>query len=688
MKKHTVCRLCSSCCPVEVHVEENRLIAAERLSSLPAGQRVPCPKLQAAPEITHSPLRILKPLVRDEKGRSGGFREASWDEALDIVADQFLQFKERFGPESVCWLRGMAADWGAPWDYANRLMNAFGSPNTVGNGSVCHVAREMAHNYTYGAMTVPQAKDARCILVWGKNDRNTNPGAFEAILQARRQGTKLIVVDPVKTGLAAMADLWLQVKPGHDGLLAMSMIHEIIASEAYDRDFVANWTTGFRELRKAAETFAPARVASDLWLDPRDIREAAGVYASTRPACIIDGNGLDMQVNTFQATRAVCILRAITGNLDKPGGDFIPQPVPVRNLQLKERLPAGLQPVTSRYPLFNAFHPTWGLHAQSCVVDAILEEKPYPLRMLVVQSGNPAVTMTDSNRVRKALQKLQFLVVIDLFHTRTTRFADVVLPAAGCFEKTQLNRASMRNNLVILQDRVMDCLGESRPDWEIMFQLARRLGLHGEFPWETVEEAIDYQLEPSGITVAMLRERPSGIAAMEIAFEKYREQGFATPSRKVEILSERLRDHGLDAVPYMSGWAGNPISFSDRRHEYPFIGMSGARSNRFTHTQFHTVEALLKMEPGGFVDIHPEDAAGKGITEGDRVRVETPKGEVCMRARISGAVHPGSLRVAWGWGDVDPEADLNCLTDDEKRDVVTGTPSARTFMCRLEKAGT
>ena len=279
----------------------------------------------------------------------------------------------------------MAADWGAPWDYVNRLMNGFGSPNSIGNGSVCHVGREFAHTATYGAMTVPLMQKAKCILIWGKNDRDTNPMAAEAILHARQNGAKLIVVDPVRTYFAARADIWLQIKPAHDGLLAMAMINEIISQDLHDQGFVDNWTTGFAELTEVAARFPAEKIAADIWLKPDAIKAAARLYATTRPGCIVDGNGLDMQVDTFDATRSVAMLRSLTGNLDIKGGDFIPQPVPARNLQLKERIPEGVEPITGAYPKFNTFNATWGKHVQSCVVDAILDENPYPIKMMVVQ---------------------------------------------------------------------------------------------------------------------------------------------------------------------------------------------------------------------------------------------------------------------------------------------------------------
>lgn len=681
METQTICRLCSACCPVVVTVDGGRFVRGERKSLLPAEKRLSCPKLAAADQIVYSPDRILRPLIKN----GGVFQEASWDDALGLVAERLSHFKATDGARSVAWLRGMAADWGAPWDYANRLMNAFGSPNTIGNGSVCHVARDMAHSYTYGSMTLPQPKNSRCILIWGKNDRNTAPGACEAIFHARESGANLIVIDPVKTPFAEMADIWLPIKPGYDGPLAMAMIYEIISKDLYDADFIRDHCLGFEELKRAAAAFPAERVGPEAWLDAEMIREATRLYVTTKPACIIDGNGLDMQINTFQATRAVAMLRAITGNLDRDGGDFIPQPVRLKNLQLKERVPPDTVPVTAAYPLFDAFHPTWGRHAQSCLIDAILHERPYAIRALVVQSGNPAVTMTDAHRVRRALEKLDFLVVIDLFMNRTAETADVILPAASCFEKTQLNRSSMRNSPVILQKQVIDPVGESRPDWKIIFDLGRRLGLEADFPWKSVEEAIDEQLAPSGLTVKKLLENPDGLRAEPLRFEKYQSKGFDTPSGKVELYSERLAMAGYAPVPFMDGVMENPLSFAGKCGADAFIGMSGERTTRYTHTQYHRIPALRRQEPEGFIDIHPLDASARGIHEGEWLTVENPRGEVRMRARISESVHPGSIRLAWGWGEIDPSANVNNLTDDNRRDPVTGTPSNRSFFCRIKR---
>ena len=176
-----------------------------------------------------------------------------------------------------------------------------------------------------------------------------------------------------------------------------------------------------------------------------------------------------------------------------------------------------------------------------------------------------------------------------------------------------------------------------------------------------------------------------GIEASKTAYRKYRTDGFATPSGKVELASERLREQGHEAVPYLKGWQGNPISFADRSHEFSMIGISGARTGQFTHSQYHTIPSLLEREPEGYADLHPVDARAMQVVAGDLLKIETPRGHIRMKARMSEAVHLGSVRIGWCWGGANPDVNLNNLTDDDARNPVTGTPSNRSFMYRVEK---
>jgi anaerobic selenocysteine-containing dehydrogenase len=211
------------------------------------------------------------------------------------------------------------------------------------------------------------------------------------------------------------------------------------------------------------------------------------------------------------------------------------------------------------------------------------------------------------------------------------------------------------------------------------------MGFEKEFPWHTVEETIDYQLGPSGLTVQKLRENPEGMRCDKLRYAKYENEGFQTRSGKIEFYCEVLKENGYPPLPSFSADAENQISFYDQKDQFPLIGISGARPSAFVHSQFRHVPQLLNSEPEPLVDIHPQDAWRLTLKNGENVRIETPNGRITMKAKISKIVHPGSIRMAWGWGDHRHDCNLNELSDDKVRDPITGTPSNRCFMCKLIK---
>jgi len=543
-------------------------------------------------------------------------------------------------------------------------------------------------------MTNPDYKNSKCIIIWGRNDRDCKPPLYEEIVYAKEKGAKIIVIDPVQTKLALLADIWLQIKPGYDGILAMSMIHVIISEKLYNQDFVRDWTIGFDKLKVTASHYIPEKIAKTMWLYPEKIRESSRLYAKTKPACIGDGNGIDMHLNVSQISRAISILRALTGNLDKKGGDLIPQPIPFKDIQLREYSPKNIKPITSEYPLFNQYDKNLGIHTMGTLTDTMLREKPYPIKGLIIQGANPAVTMANSKRFLKALAKLELTVVIDLFMTQTAKLADIVLPTTTSFEQTRLNLGSMYSNKVVLQDKTIKWFENCWPDWKIIFELAKKLGYEKEFPWNSVEEAIDEQLSPAAIATEMLRQNPDGILFQKTRYEKYIKQGFNTPTGKVELYSAKLKKYGYSPLPdFQEAWKNQPSFYQEKIH-FPLIGISGKRSNNYVHSQFRNIPFLLKREPEPFVDIHPKDAKKRNISDNDKVKIESPNGKIIMKARISNIVHSGSVRIAWGWGEfnsdynlnkLNSDYNLNKLTDDEQKDSITSTTSNRTFMCNVVK---
>ena len=686
MKRITVCRLCSANCLIEVNIDQNNNIFAERIKSPCLKKNISCPKLQAVNEIIYSPDRLTDPLLKIKKANKPTWEKQSWEIILDLIASKLQYYKKNYGAESICWIRGQAPDWSSTWHYAMRFMNLLGSPNIIGNGSICHAAREFAHIMTYGEMSSPDYKNSKYIIVWGRNDHNSKPRLFENILYAKERGAKLIVIDPVKTELAQIADSWLQIKPGGDGLFAMAMMNVIIKEKLYDQEFVDKWTLGFDQLSQSIDAYSPKIISKIINIDSDVIRTIARLYATTKPACIGEGNGLDMNLEVFQTTRAICILRALTGNIDKKGGDKIPLPIPFRNIELAELLPKDVKPITYEYPLFDHFRPTRGNPALGPVTGAIINKKPYPIKVLIIQGTNPVVTVANTKRFLKALDSLDLIIVIDLFMTQTAKYADIVLPTTTSFETTRINFPALYSNQVVLQDKIINSLGNSWPDWKITFELAHRMNFEKEFPWKNVEQAIDYQLEPTGITVKQLRSKPKGIDFQhKKSYLKYLEDGFHTPSKKVEILSEKLQRYGFSGLPSFKLSIEN-YSYYKLKEEYPLLAISGARPNYFVHSQFRNIESLLKHEPEPLVDIHFLDAKERKIENGDLIKIFTPNGSIEMKANVSNIISPGIIRIPWGWGESNLTYNANNLTDDSEKSPITSTTSNRSFMCNISKS--
>ena len=679
----TVCRLCSASCPVEVEKVQGKIISVKRKQRYPEDIHQYCPKAQAATEIIYSHRRIKQPKI---KKKGGSWQAATWEQALELLANQLKVIKANTGAESICWLRGQASDWGGPWQYVMRLMHAFGSPNAIGNGSVCHAGREALQTWTYGNMTKPDYKNTRCIVCWGRNDQDTNPSAYEDLLFARKKGARLLVIDPVRTDLASKADLWLPVRPGFDGLLAMAMIHYIIEQRLYPEAFVRQWTQGFDKLKKSVKDYSINRVAPIVRLSPEKIISAVQLYMKHQPACLAEGNGLDMHCHMAQNTRALAVLRAISGNLDRKGGYLIPQPVQIKNYQLRKSFQERPIPLSAHYPLFSQYSNLRGIHAMGMLTDAILNEKPYPVKALIIQGANPMVTMANSERFRKALGKLDLLVVIDPVMTRTGRLADMVLPACYSFEQSLLSNKAMSDNCVILHKKVIDPYQNSLPDWEIVFRLARKLGLQKAFPWSDVEEAIEDQLAPSGITLKKLKEHPQGLLYEKTRYQKYLQEGFETPSGKVEIESSLLKNQNYPAIPeFWNEMAYQYPAFYAKKDQYPLVVLSGRRTNTFVHSQFRHIDHLRKETGAPVVEIHPEDARDRDIRDGDWVLITSPNGQIKMQARVKAAAAVGLVRVAWGWGEWQEKYNFNCLTDDQLKDPVTSTTSNRLIMGQIQK---
>jgi len=482
------------------------------------------------------------------------------------------------------------------------------------------------------------------------------------------------VVDPRATPLAKRADLHIQIRPGTDCVLALGLLNVIIAKELYDGDFVRNWTVGFDKLKEHVRKYSPEEVEKVTWVPADKVRQFAAMYATNKPATISQGVALDHCPNGVQNSRAVSILIAITGNLDMVGGDIYFSRLRQASLRIKGEVSLD-EAIGAQYPIFSKFT---GETTAMPVAEAILTGKPYPVKALVFQGCNPALTWPNSHKVRQVLERLDLLVVSDLFMTETAKLADIFLPAIA-FPERKIMRDHFLEGLplIALGNKVVESPADCLEDWRIWAELGRRMGYADYFPWQNTDELFAYLLEPSGITLEQLEQNPGGILYHQPDRQrKYEQEGLDTPSGKVELFSQIMADYGYDPLPTFTQPKDN---LSER---YPFILITGTRVNAFTHSQHRHIGRLRKLVPQPLVEINTDVARRLGIADGKRVVVESAKGSVKLRAKITPDIHPKVLSLQHGWN----EANANILTDDE-HDPISGYPAFKAILCRVRKIG-
>ena len=419
---------------------------------------------------------------------------------------------------------------------------------------------------------------------------------------------------------------------------------------------------------------------------PKPFAKPPGAIATARPALVVDGNGLDQQTDTVQTVRATSILRGLIRSVDEPGGSILVPPLPAEDVALRQsRPPDFAQPAYRQYPLYFDLGQTMG---GTEFTDAIATSGPERLRGLMVQGGNPASVLSQSQQVRRRLQDLDFLVVHDLYPTATARMADIVLPAASFLERDLVlhyrYRPFVDGNLVAMQNRCVPPVGESRSDIDLLFALARRLGLGNTFPWQSAQEAFDWELAHLGIDTGWLRQHPEGYVQRfdpKSHFRKYTQNGFATPSGKIEFYASRFKALGLAPLPVFA-MPEKPTG------NYPFICSAALKLGVHTHTQFHALPWIREMEPDPFAEIHPQTAADLGIANGGWIEILSPHGAVTVRARVRATVHPRVVMAAFGYGE--PYAGggkpINVLTDQGARDPLSGATNNRCFPVNIRRA--
>ena len=662
---------CHGGCGVILTVREGKLVGIEGNPEIPYNQGRLCAKILALPQVINHPDRLKYPLKRIGERAEGKWQRISWDEAYATIVERLNAIKKDYGAESVVFLRGTGRDiTGA----ISLLAYAYGSPNTslLLSGIACYLPRTAAIQMVCGGQIVTDAgqffydrynnpawKNPACIMIWGNNPIVSNANGYYGhwAIDCMKKGSKIVVVDPRLTWIAARADVWLQLRPGTDAALGLGLLNVIINEGLYDEEFVQKWTFGFDELRKAVQAYRPEKVAEITWIPEEKIREAARLYATSKSAAVEMGNAVDMNKEGLGATHAIQCLLAITGNIDVPGGNIFASPAfgitaqaigwkfEMLNMEQRKKL-IGID----RFPLMR--YMGYAMASPDILVEQMETGKPYPIKGAWIQTTNPlGGTGQEPHRVHKLLKNLDFIAAVDIFMTPTAMLADIVLPGATFAERNSVTGKAGHPFTTINKALTV---AESKPDWEINLELAKRLNPEA-CPWENVEQLLDEMLKPSGMTFKELREQ--GPVYRPFEYRKHergllrpdRKPGFNTPTGKVELYNERLKSFGLDPLPLFEEPPESPVSTPNLLKDFPLVLTTGAKTVAFFHSEHRQIPWLREINPDPVVEIHPDTAKGLGIGNGEWVWIETKRGRCKQKAKLTLGIDPRVVMAQHAW---------------------------------------
>jgi len=710
----SICTIDHETCGVLVHVKDGRVVKIEGDPDFPQNEGAMCPKGLSYIQAIYHPDRIKYPMKRGGERGEGKWQRISWDEALDTIASKIKQAKEEYGPESIALsiCDGLRGNELAAYGF----MHALGSPMICGTDAhYCFRPQANADMATFGmgnfitsekSQGGPEFEQSKCMLIWGANPFQCHMTIGRNIIKGLKNGAKLIVVDPRFTNLAAKADLWLQVRPATDGALALGMLNYIIEEGLYDKEFVNKYCFGFDQLKERVKEYPLKKVSEITWVPEENIRQAAIMYATLKPAAVSTRMGLNMHTNAIQTLRAVDLLIALTGNIDVKGGNILAIPesdlpyIPWWRVELSTRLsPQEMEkaPGVKDWPMFYGHNAC--IFSQSYppfFFDMLLTGKPYKTRVLLCLN-DPVMGLQDSKRMREAIKNVDFVVKNDLFISPTANLADILLPAASYLERDEIH-TMFYTGFIAVAGKAIKPIGECRDEKEIFIELAMRLGIELPFPMKSVKEFLDWRLKPSGMTFDEAKEK--GIIEIPFQYKKYGKEGFKFPTEtgKIELYSKRFEKYGYDPLPYYEEPPVSPYSTPELLERYPLILISGARTNLLYHSAGRQIPWLRELFPEPILEVHPDTAEKLGIHDEDWVWIETSQkeGRIKQKARLTLGIHPKVVHARSHWWfperKDDPErgcmeSNINAIMSDKPPyDPISGSPIVRGCLCKIYKA--
>jgi anaerobic selenocysteine-containing dehydrogenase len=694
----SVCRSCHGGCGVLLHVRDGRLIKVEGDRASPLNHGRLCPIGTVTLDLVYHPKRLQFPMRRSGERGAGEWQRISWDQAFDEISTRLLALRAEYGPEAIALGTGTGRHH-IRW--VSRFGHALGTPNWCEPGfAQCFHPRVNTCILTFGDFPVCDYSGDTppgCLLFWGHNPTLSGPDGETRfnVHEALAHKPKIIVVDPRKTELAEKADIWLQVRPGADDALALSMLNVLIAERLYDEPFVRRWTHGFDALAERVRLFTAEWAEPITWVGAEKIRAAARLFAQTRPAMMEWGCAIEHTPKCIQTVRAVSLLPALTGNIDVPGGWVFGMhglgrfPSLIENLSPEanaKRLGGG------QFKMLGGEGADLPAAHIPTLLQAMRDGTPYPVKAFLIFGNNTLTTYANASLVRESLMKLDYIVCADLFMTPTAELADIVLPAAAWPELDQLaGLPTVAANVVLAQQKAVQ-IGECKSDEEMFVELARRMKL--TVCTEPVKDVLNAQLKAGGLNVTFDELKERGFIKVPMKYRKFEDGGFNTPTRKIELYATRLERLGYDPLPSYQEPPESPLATPAIAKDYPLVLTTGGRISQFFNSEHRQIENLRKAHRYPIVEVHPETAARFGIAAGDWVWIETRRGRMRQKAKLTTGIDPRVIHAEHGWWypeEPGPDygvwtSNVNLLTDNQPPyDPAMGTYQLRALLCRIER---
>ncbi len=686
--RHSICDICSPGmhCGLDCYVKDGKVIKIEGQDGHPVNDGKLCTKGLANRQYLYRQDRIMTPLRRVGERGEGRFEEISWEEAYREIADQLNRIKGEYGPESVAFFSGFSK-WYRPM--LRRFAYSFGSPNYGSESSSCYTSAFMAWKVAAGAQGAADMANSDLFLGWAFNPYYSNYMSAARATKLKEKGLKFLIVDTrITPAVEKLADVVLRPKSGTDGALAHAIANVLIARGEIDREYIDHYVYGFDEYAEYVKNFNEHNIEALTGVSYEDVLRAADLIAQSKKISFYESSApLTHHRNGLQNYRSIISLLAITGNIDRPGGQQLIQHTYVHvncGFRIREtEFQYGTKPKHAKPPICAERFPLWNElegEMQSMALPGQIETgNPYPVKGLFALGLN-ARMWPDSGRMFRALKKLDFFVDTDLFLTDAAKYADIVLPACTSMERGEFK--PYPGGRAFYTKPVIPPLGSARSDVQILSDLVNVMDLDDELLKAGYEACISYMIQDLNVTVEDLKKPdfPIKVAEAEtFAPLEHLEKGLKTPTGKIELKSALIEQHpewGLEALPtYVE-----PLDQADPEL-YPFTFTSGSRIPNAIHSRLHNCANNRSLRPVPTADMSLEDCEAMGLKEGDPIVISTMRGELHVPVHPTLAMPKGLVNLYHGYS----EADANSLLDGDHLDPYSGFPAYRSSRCAVRK---